>query len=432
MKRLIALVVSMVAALQAALSQNAVKSLDSCVDYALVHNCDILLGKSALERSREDLLQSKLELLPSLNLYVNQYYNWGRSVDMQELVIVRNRLTRQTSGSVGASLPLFDGFQRFFNIAANRQRVSAALENVQQRILDVKADVAGAYLAEILARMTITRLEQSLENASGQLESVRTQISAGARNRSDALELEAHREDIVSRLEAARCEEAVQMVQLRSLMGCEELFLTDTCLEPAAFPPPDFYRGDINDLQAPSVAEAQSNVAAAKYALKAARGALMPTLSVSAAYGTYYSDASPSPFKEQVDGNQNPSVALSLSVPIFNGGKAAAQVARCIAELRESNIRLNQEKQRSQQYRKRLKEEAGSLYAQMSACTAKRDFCRERLREATAGHALGTVTTSEWIDSSEAFSQAECECLQCRCKYLFQLKLIEYYRDGCR
>ena len=135
MKRLIASLVFLAATL-ASDGQTAVKSLDSCVKYALSHNCDILLGKSAEAQSREDLRQSKLDLLPSLNLYVNQYYNWGRSVDMQELVIVRNRLTRQTSGSVGASLPLFDGLQRINTIAMNRHRAAAAAKNVLQKTLD--------------------------------------------------------------------------------------------------------------------------------------------------------------------------------------------------------------------------------------------------------------------------------------------------------
>ena len=153
MKRLIASLVFLAATL-ASDGQTAVKSLDSCVEYALSHNCDILLGKSAEAQSREDLRQSKLDLLPSLNLYVNQYYNWGRSVDMQELVIVRNRLTRQTSGSVGASLPLFDGLQRINTIAMNRHRAAATAQNVMQKTMDVKTDIAGAYLAEILARLT--------------------------------------------------------------------------------------------------------------------------------------------------------------------------------------------------------------------------------------------------------------------------------------
>lgn len=430
MKRLIALLVFLAATL-ASDGQTAVKSLDSCVEYALSHNCDILLGKSAAARSREDLRQSKLDLLPSLNLYVNQYYNWGRSVDMQELVIVRNRLTRQTSGSVGASLPLFDGLQRINTIAMNRHRAAAAAQNVKQKTLDVKTDIAGAYLAEILARLTAARLEQSLENADAQLEIVRHKYNGGAAKRSDCLEMEAHKADIQGRLAAALSEQNTQMEQLCALMGCDENFCTDTCIEAAIIPPPERVWEEL-DVTVPSVAEAESSVAAAKSALRVAKGALLPSLTLSAAYGTYYSDASPDPFKEQLDGNRNPSVSLSLAVPVFDGGRSMLQVEKCRSEVKESSIRLEQARQQAELYRIRIKEEAATLYAQLAASISKRDFCRERLRELTAAHRSGAATTSEWIDASEASAQAECECAQCQCKYIFQLKMIEYYRDGCR
>ena len=117
---------------------------------------------------------------------------------------------------------------------------------------------------------------------------------------------------------------------------------------------------------------------------------------------------------------------------MFDGGRAMLQVAKCRSEVKESSIRLEQARQQAELYRIRLKEEAATLYAQLAASCSKRDFCRERLRELTAAHSSGAATTSEWIDASEASAQAECECVQCQCKYIFQLKMIEYYRDGCR
>ena len=118
-------------------AQTSVWSLDRCVVYALQHNCDVLLQKADEAGRRQALSLSKLELLPTLYLNANQYYNWGRSVDMQELVIVRNRLTRQTSASAGASIALFDGFARINTISMNRCLADAAGSALRQAEFEV-------------------------------------------------------------------------------------------------------------------------------------------------------------------------------------------------------------------------------------------------------------------------------------------------------
>ena len=138
MKRLAAILSAITVLWTGATGQAPLWRLDSCIDYALCHNSSILLAETQKRRCQIDLMQSKMSLLPTLHLYVNQYYNWGRSVDMQELVIVRNRLTRQTSASVGASFSIFDGFATLSTIAANRALAAAAANEAAQTALEVR------------------------------------------------------------------------------------------------------------------------------------------------------------------------------------------------------------------------------------------------------------------------------------------------------
>ena len=339
MKRLTATILGIALTTGCAFCQTPVWGLDSCVDYALTHSSSILLQRCAQRASQASLEQSRMELLPTLNIYVNQYYNWGRSVDMQELVIVRNRLTLQTSGSIGAQFLIFDGFTRLSAIARDKYLADAAAGEVRQAMLEAKAGITAAYLGNILARLSEARLLESLKLIDDQAERVSAQIKCGARDRSDLLEIEARKADIISQIAAARSEEAIRMEELRSLMGCTESFCTDTCLKAIS---------EIRDnpgesalgLEPPSISALQSRLNAAECALKAAKGALMPTLSVSAAYGTYYSDASPDKFGEQIDGNRNPSISLSMVIPLMNSGKTAGAIAGANAEVESSRIRL--------------------------------------------------------------------------------------------
>ena len=432
MKRLIIIVLFCVISDVVSMGQTKVMSLDSCIAYAMEHNCGILLQDNAERMSRAELLKSKMDLLPSLNIHLNQYYNWGRSVDMQELIIVKNRLTRQTSGSIGASFTIFDGLAGINNILRQEQLTLAAHSDALQARLDLKSDIAASYLANILARLSRQRLLQSLDNTARLASRIEAQAECGTRDRSECLEIAARMADIRAQIAATESDEAVAMAELKGFMGSDEPFCTDTCV--SILPDPGVFESpiDMDCLTPPAVTASQKRIKAAEYGIRAATGTLLPSLSISAAYGTYYSDASSDIFKEQIAGNRNPSVSLSLTVPILNGGSQYASIARARAELREYELRMRQASEQVSLLQNRLLGECRSLHGQMLASQDKCSYCRERLREATERHASGALSTSEWIEACEASTQAECEYVQCMCKYLYQLKLIEYYRDGCR
>ena len=350
---------------------------------------------------------------------------------MQELVIVRNRLTRQTSCSVGASFLIFDGFTGINTIEMRRHLARAADDTRRQTALDVKAEIARAYLANILAKLSRRQLEQSLDNVNKQISRAAFQNSIGAVNRSDCLELEAKAADISSRIVSACIEETTQMEQLRTLLGGDVVFDTDTCI--AASRIPDSYpEWMFQDLTPPGVLAARNELAATRSAVRAARGAILPSITLNAAYGTYYSDAGGDGFKDQIDGNRNPSVSLSLALPLFNSGKTATAVSLAKSDLQAAEIKLQQALQEASAYQSQLTGQCKTLSSQTQAAKARVSLLQERMQIASEEYSLGAITTSEWIDAADALLQGGCEYSQTLCKYLFQLKIMEFYIDECR
>ncbi|MBQ7253103.1 MAG: TolC family protein [Bacteroidales bacterium] len=431
MKRFATILAFLTALWTGATAQAPSWRLDSCIDYALSHNSSILLAEAQKRRSQIDLIQSKMRLLPTLQLYVNQYYNWGRSVDMQELVIVRNRLTRQTSASVGASFSIFDGFATLSTIAANRALAMSAVDEAAQTALEIKADISRAYLGNILARLTAERLSDSYDTILRQIEKVSTLVARGQRTTADLLELKAKAADISARIAEAESEEALQMQQLRKLTGREEPFSTDMA-EYGSLPAMEIHQAGDYLPHIPAVAAAEHSVEAAEYSLKAARGALLPTLSLSAAYGTYYSDAADAVFKDQVSNNRNPSISLSLVVPILDCGKAAGDLARARNDLEKQRLRLKQITEESAYNLLQIKEQCILLESQQESLRVRQDYCAEKLRLADREYELGTISTAQWIEAGEDYAQSTCDHIQCRCKYLFQKIILNLYYNGCQ
>ncbi|MBO4557286.1 MAG: TolC family protein [Bacteroidales bacterium] len=434
MKKTVVIFLLIAVAHLAAAARGEVWSLDRCVGYAQRRNNDIQLSQIAVRKMSIQKTQSALELLPSLHFSANQYFNWGRSVDMQELVIVRNRLTQQTSGSVGASFSLFDGFARINTLLMNRALVAAAKSDSAETVLEVKADVARAYLGNVLALLTLDRLAESSENVRRQTALARAQAASGLRTAGDVLELEAKEADIQAQMASARGEAAAQMLLLRSLIGCEEEFETDTSAIGLFTPQPAADSGSFarqwRNLS-PKVAAARSNLEAASRALKVAKGECLPSVSLQAAYGTYYSDASTAALADQLDGNRNPSVAITLAVPLFDGGRGAAAVAKARADYRAGEIKLQQARDAAESELLQLEQQSQLLEQQLQMHLTRIDLCRERMAVAEAEYRQGQITVSDWIDAREALCQSECEYIQCKCKYQFQLIIIDFYIDGC-
>lgn len=409
-------------------AQEAVWSLDHCVQYAMEHNRDLLLKQVALDRSKSELLSAKLALLPTVELYINQYYNWGRSVDMQELVIVRNRLTQQTSGSVGASFYIFDGFTRISTIEMRRHLSYARLSELHQAELEASAQIASHYLGCLVGRLTREKLQQGLDIVRRQREFVARGIAGGERKRSDSLQIASREGEILSRIAAAADQESGQMEQLRLLLGTDETFgiICDTLACTEEIPLPDALE------RSPAIEAALSQVKAARHSLKAARGAFMPKLTLSAAYGTYYSDASDVKFGNQLDDNRNPSLTLNLSIPIFDSGSAVSAVAAARSDLQQSELRLCEERAKAAAYESELLREARLLRSQMRSARIKTAYMEELLREASAEYAAGSLSATEWLERQSALLEAGCEYAETLCKFIFQKKIIEYYNDGCK
>ena len=56
-------------------------SLQDCINYAFEHNLDIKKQVLVVETNKANLLQSKLNTLPSINAGASTVNNWGRTID---------------------------------------------------------------------------------------------------------------------------------------------------------------------------------------------------------------------------------------------------------------------------------------------------------------------------------------------------------------
>jgi len=417
-----------------ALSAQESWPLERCIQYALEHNLDLQEKKLGVNIRRTELTQRRLAHLPVISAQVAQEYNWGRSVDVQELVIIRNALTRATGASVQAVLPLFNGLSRHYQRLSAQKAVEVARFEVEDLRIALETDITRAYLELMLAKQMLNYTRESLATIIRQRERTAQLVKAGSQPRS-----------ALSEMEAQVAAERAEMVTAECRVRTATLSLTRLMNLPADIP---FATGErfgqdsvairvslISDSQVesylqndPRIRGARARIAELQHQESAAKGSFFPSLSVSASYGTFYSSTADTPFRTQLDENRNPSVSLNLSIPIFNAWQAASS-------LKKSRLALEIARLDAQKVRTAVRDEIRSTRIETDNCLQQFLSSEETLQAmqqlldvTEAKYNLGAATALDYIVARNKHFKAATDYLQAKWQYLFQLKLLERYR----
>jgi len=408
-------------------------SLERCIAYALEHNLDIRKQELALSAREAELSRRKLAFLPSLNANIAREYNWGRSVDMQELVIVRNKLTRATGISLNASVGLFEGLARHFARLAARMAVEAASSEAEGLRSSLSMEVTGAYLRLMLARQIHVYTRERLSTIERQRERTAQLVEAGSQPKSALNEMTAQVASEKAAMVEAACRVRSATLDLTRLMNLpsDSVFVAGGTFGDETpvvrIPVITEERMEACLRDDPRVRSARATAEENRLLQNGARSAFLPQLSVTAGYGTFYSSSADGAFWKQLDENRNPSLSLQLGIPIFNAGEAVSQARR-------QRLALEQARLTAEEARTRVEEEIRSAAIEAENCCQKYLSAEEtlaavqRLLEITeARYNHGAATALDYIVARNNHFKAVSDYLQAKWQYLFQLRQLERY-----
>ncbi|MBQ3742864.1 MAG: TolC family protein [Bacteroidales bacterium] len=408
--------------------------LERCVAYALEHNLDIRKQELAVAVRKTELTAGWLGHLPTLRLQVGQDFNWGRSVDMQELVIIRNKLTHATGASLNASVALFEGTARHYNRLAAGKAVEAARATAQELRERLTIDVTRAFLQLMLARQIYAYSQESYATISQQQDWTARLVEAGSQPKSALAEMQAQSASEKAAMVAASCRVRTATLELTRLMNlppdsdfaAAEPFGQETL----AVRVPMIPTTQIEDYltKDPRLRGAKATVAERRHLLAAARGGFLPSLTVTAGYGTYYSSTAEEPFRTQLDENRNPSLSFTLGIPVFSAGTL-------LTRTRQSRLALETAQLEAERARVEIVDEIRTAAIEAeNACqhylSAREtlDAMQELLQVTEAKYDLGAASALDYVLARNQHFKAMSDYLQAKWQYLFQLRLLEHYR----
>ena len=360
-------------------------NLEQCIEQALKQNIDVQLSMLSESQAELSMNQAKSGFAPDLSASAGQFYQSGRSIDR-----FTNQFVQSTIGSnnfqLQGSLLIYGGGQTQNNFKQAKNNWMASQSDLDAVRLSVILQVSGAYVQCLQAQEAENAAQNAATASKAQLDRGQLLYDAGGSNRGVLLGLKAQYANDLAALTSAQNNKNVALQNLKQLIRLPQ----NQSLEPVTeslgdiesiFPYTAQQLVDSILYKRPDYKAAKYRVASAEYGLRAAKGALLPTLSLGGSVSTVYSDNAKnvdgisavgfSPigrvqgtneiveapkfeyqmstigFGEQVTNNFGQSLGVNLNVPIYSGMQRQNQVksadvnllrARLISDRIEQNV----------------------------------------------------------------------------------------------
>jgi len=408
-------------------------TLEECIRYAWENNLQLKQQELSVEQSQNNLGQAKLNYIPTVSASLSHSMNWGRSVNVQDLEIIENKLSQSTSASARASVNVFEGFTKSNDIKSKGILVEIAKSEVEKLRNDISVEIARSFLQILLSREILEASLASLESAQQQAERTKILVNAGSLAYSSQLEIEAQIASEKVQVVNARNQLRSSLLTLRQLLDLEsdsgfdiQQVQTDFLIrEYNGESPEELYRSSI---QLPQIKIAQLNLENSKLQLSIAKGRLYPSISFSAGYGTYYSDSREQAFFDQFNENRNPSLGFGLNIPIFNNYMARTNVKNAQLGVRNAEI---DHKYRLQLLYKEIQQasnDAISYFERFKASEQNVVAMEESFRYVQQKFDVGVLNATDYVVAKTNLFRAQSEMYQAKYQYLFQLKILDFYK----
>ena len=432
-----ALVIALVAALAAPTDSiadlNHPWTLQECTEWALEHNLTIASQEVSVEGKKIDKNTADLNWLPSVNGSVGENWSFGRGIGGNNTYEKGN--SASTSFNLGASMNLFDGLATPRRMQLAKLNLEAATEDLEKAKNDIRVQVAQAYV-QILYNYEIAEVAQQ-QLAVDSLQVVRLQ-GLYQNGKASSAEVSQQKSSLAqSQLTLVQAQNNVRssllaLAQLLELQDWENFSIYRPKVEME-----DYYIGHPDDIYAdalglrPEIRAEQLRLDGSAKQVQIARAAYYPSLSLSAGMGTnYYSSFGTQGFWDQLSNNFSQYVGLSLNIPIFNKFSTRNQVRSAKLQQRSQEIQLRRVQQTLYKEIQQAWNSAVAARTKWEASRTATAAARDAFELMQAKYENGKATLTEFNESRNRLVKAESDSVQATYEYLYQTRLVEFYRGG--
>lgn len=383
-------------------SSREIWSLERCIEYGLKHNLELKGSRVDILQRDNDHTRSKLALLPAINL--SNTLNMGRGGEFVS--------------TLGISATLFEGLKRYYRIKSGSVSVDIGEEEYRHSRNTIIVSITKSFLDVLLAQELRNVAQVSYDNIQEQLLKQSVMFEAGKCSYSSLLDIESQKSSEMVELINLNNQLRSNILKLTQIMNyphSEDFVISDYISDQEIVP----IGGDITDsiyseaLRLPYIKSAQLAIKQMGYEKGIASANLLPALSLDMGYDIIRGDKS---------------ILLGITIPIFNQGSALHSIKG--AKLGEERAKIELARRENELYNEIqiAVQEGIRYYQEYQASLTHLEAAEASFRYQSEKLDVGLITTVDYNYSKNNLIKARSQVIQAKYRYLFQLKILEYYK----
>ena len=437
--KMITSVAILLAALSAARAQQHAYTLDECIDYAISHNINVQERALAISQQEIALNTSKNAWLPDLNLDMSQMFgfnNPGAASGNGSVSLAEDGSA--TTGSVRASMPLFDGFRIKNQIQADRFSLMSATANLEAAKKDISIQVAAYYLQCLYYKGMADVSRKQVETSREMVRRATIQVEEGKRPRSEQADAEAQlaldehtltNDEGQYTLSLLTLAHALNMPDIEGFRIVEDEQALGLSSDAAFQTPEAIYKSTVDSW--PTIMSAQAGIRQSESLLKVRKADYYPQLNLTGSIGTAYYNmfhqGGLGSFGHQLHSNLGEVIGLSLSYPIFNRFQTRNSVKHASNDIIHQRLALEDAKLK-------LREDIQNAYYNATVAQKKRqssvkacEASRISVEYEEIRYEEGRSSIFDLLQARQKFHKAQQDAVQAKYESLIRQKILKFY-----
>jgi outer membrane protein len=322
-------------------------SLTKCMDMALQNNIEIKIRQLQIKRTQKSQNSVLNRMLPVVNLYGEQGYNFGSSIDPSTNGRVSSNI-QNDNFNLSARTNLID-FSAFAN--AKKDKINIELAKAEKEVIEneYKLQILESYYQALYTQELLKIQKEQLKQAVFNLDRVTKEVAIGSKPQSDLYDMQLSFSEEENRNIETEQLWGIKKTQLFQLMNVTDVATDEVILEPYL---KDKTTEDLeNGLYNPKIKLAELNHQSSLKSIGLERASNLPTLSAYYGFSTFYyktlnqANTNTDSFSNQLDDNKSQQIGMQLNVPVFNGFRNNKKIDASKIESEKAKLSIEKEKQ---------------------------------------------------------------------------------------
>jgi outer membrane protein len=437
MKRILLLLTLLSPALAGAQDLRHPWSLQECLDWAVEHSLTVKQSELNVAQREIQLNTTQNSWLPNVSGSVNESLSFGRGLTADNTYTSAN--TTSTGFSIGGGMNLFDGLATPNNIALSKLDLEAATADLERARDDIRVAVARAYVQVLYDYEIVDVARKQIELDDAQVARLEALAATGKAAQAE-----------VSQQKASRAQSGVTLVQAENNLRLALLDLAQlleftssegfsierpaVAVEEIALDMPERIYADAVETR-PGVLAEEIRLKGTEKSLKIAQAARYPSLNLSGGMGSNYYTTSNAAYPQdkffnQLSHNFSPYIGVSMSVPIFSKFQIRNNIRSARVQQELQQIQLDKTKQSLYKEIQQAYSNAVAAEAKFRSSTEASAAAEDAFRLTQAKYENGKATITEFNESRNQLLKTQSDRVQATYEYLFQSRLLDFYRGS--